>query len=141
MGVERHDTRKAFVPMILRYAIAWVGLAVLAVGNGIARQYGYGPQMSELAAHQLSTVTAMVLTGAFVLVLQRRWPIESPGQAWAIGGLWLLMTVLFEFGFGHYVAGHDWDRLLADYALHEGRVWALFLLWILVLPRLTCRRS
>ena len=42
------------------------------------------------------------------------------------------MTVAFEFGFGHFVAGHSWQRLLGDYNLLEGRVWLLFLLWILV---------
>jgi hypothetical protein len=49
------------------------------------------------------------------------------------------MTIAFEFGFGHYVAGHSWSRLLADYNLANGRVWSLFLAWIAVLPYLTWR--
>jgi apolipoprotein N-acyltransferase len=44
------------------------------------------------------------------------------------------MTVIFEFGFGHYVAGHSWSHLLADYNLLAGRVWFLFLIWIALLP-------
>lgn len=45
-----------------------------------------------------------------------------------------MLTVAFEFGFGHYVAGHSWDKLLADYNLLRGRVWSLFLVWIAVMP-------
>ncbi len=44
------------------------------------------------------------------------------------------MTIAFEFGFGHFVAGHSWGRLLADYNLLTGHVWVLFLLWVLVVP-------
>jgi hypothetical protein len=44
------------------------------------------------------------------------------------------MTITFEFGFGHFVAGHSWAKLLADYNILQGRVWSLFLVWITVLP-------
>ena len=45
--------------------------------------------------------------------------------------VWLGLTVVF--GFGRYVAGHSWNELLADYPLFSGRVWLLFLVWVLVL--------
>ena len=38
-------------------------------------------------------------------MLDRRWPIPTRRTAFAIGGWWLALTALFEFGFGHYVAG------------------------------------
>ena len=120
--------------MTTRYLLAWLILAVIAIANGIIRQATFGKSMSDLAAHQVSTITAILATGAVVWGLDRIWPIESATQAWVIGGCWLLMTALFEFGFGHYVAGHSWERLFADYNLLRGRVWSLFLAWILVLP-------
>ena len=49
------------------------------------------------------------------------------------------MTLAFEFLFGHYVAGHSWSRLIADYNILEGRVWSLFLVWIAVLPYVVWR--
>ena len=47
----------------------------------------------------------------------------------------------FEFGFGHYVDGLTWTRLLADYDLSEGRL--LLLLWgtICAGPFLLARRQ
>lgn len=107
--------------------------------NGTLRQFAYGPYLSELAAHQLSTVTGILLTGVTVWILNRFWPIASAKAARIIGACWLLMTIAFEFGFGHYVAGHSWSRLVADYNLLEGRVWSLFLVWIALLPYVTWR--
>lgn len=120
--------------MIARYLLFWPALAVIAIINGTLRQFTYGRHMTELAAHQLSTVTGILLTGVAVWTLNRAWPIGSAKAAWTIGACWLLMTVVFEFGFGRYVAGHSWSRLLADFNLLDGRVWSLFLAWIAVLP-------
>ena len=125
--------------MVMRYLFFWLVLAVIAVVNGTLRQFVYGPLMPELAAHQLSTLTGILFTGGAVWLLDRSWPIGSAKEAWTIGVCWLLMTVVFEFGFGHWVAGHSWSRLLADYNLFAGRVWLLFLAWITVVPYVTWR--
>jgi len=42
--------------------------------------------------------------------------------------MWTAMTVCFEFGFFHFVAGVPWEKLLADYNLFAGRLWVLVLL-------------
>lgn len=119
---------------IVKYLLVWLLLAVVAVTNGIVREFTYGKIVPELAAHQLSTVTAIVASGAVVWLVHRSWAIKTANQAWTIGVLWLFMTVAFEFGFGHFIAGHSWERLLADYNLMNGRVWAVFLAWIAVMP-------
>ena len=129
------------ITMISRYLLAWPLLAVVAIINGTLRVMTYGRYIPELAAHQVSTVTAMIAFFAFTWLLHRRWPIESTRQAWIIGACWLVMTVAFEFGFGHYVAGHSWERLLADYDLTNGRVWSLLLAWVLALPFVVFRLS
>ena len=122
--------------MILRYTLAWVALAIIAIINGLVREHSYGKKVPELAAHQLSTISGMVLSGLFVWFIHCFWPFESSAQAWTIGLIWLALTIAFEFSFGRYLAGHSWKRLFADYNLLAGRLWLLFLLWILVLPNL-----
>jgi len=120
--------------LVLKYTIAWLALAIIAVINGSVREFTYAKYVSELAAHQISTLSGIVLTGLFVWFLNRIWPIQSTAQAWTIGAIWFAMTILFEFGFGHFIAGHSWAQLFADYNLLAGRIWAVFLIWILVLP-------
>ena len=48
---------------LLRYLLCWFLLAVVSVGNGILRQATYSDTLPELAAHQVSTFTGIVLTG------------------------------------------------------------------------------
>jgi len=127
------DTRRS-LEMLTRYLLLWLLLAIVAIANGIVRQSTYGKAVSDLAAHQISTVTAILAFAAVVWIANRFWPIESASQAWTIGFIWLAMTVAFEFGFGHYVAGHSWDRLLMDYNILRGRVWALVLVWVTIMP-------
>lgn len=120
--------------MYFRYALCWFLLAVAAIINGVLREGTYGKSVSNLVAHQISTVTAIVFTGIVVWLFQRIWPLQSARQAGIVGALWLIMTILFEFGFGHFVAGHSFSRLFADYNLLQGRVWVLFLVWVAVMP-------
>jgi len=120
--------------MMLKYTIAWLGLPVIAIINGLVRQYGYKNALGELRAHQVSTVTGIILFGLYIWALSLRWKIQSSVQAIAIGLMWLVMTVAFEFLFGHYVMKHPWSKLLHDYNIFEGRIWVLVLLWTLIAP-------
>lgn len=125
--------------MVKRHLFFWLVLMLLAIANGILRETLLSPRFTELAAHQLSTLSGIVLTGLVAGLFARRWPLASPSQAWLVGICWLMFTLLFEFTFGHYVAGHSWARLLQDYNLSAGRVWPLFLLWVAVMPYLFYR--
>lgn len=119
---------------VLIYTVCWVGLAVIAIINGVLREKGYGKFMSELSAHQLSTIISIVLFGVYVLILTRIWNMGSSGQAFVIGGIWFCLTIGFEFIFGHFVVGHPWKRLFHDYNLLKGRLWALLLVWTTIAP-------
>jgi hypothetical protein len=116
------------------YILAWLGLLAIGFANGAIREFFYGRWVGEPAAHQISTVTAIVFFGLAVWLLERRWPLASNGQALAIGLIWLGLTVAFEFLFMHYVRGIPWSRLLHDYNILEGRVWVFVLLWVLLAP-------
>jgi hypothetical protein len=119
---------------MFKYLLAWIPMVLIGVANGIARVSTYGKHMSDLKAHQVSTLTGVVLMGIYIYAVSRFFEFESGRQALLVGVMWLLMTVAFEFGFGHYVAGHEWGRLFSDYDLAAGRLWTVFLLWVLVAP-------
>ncbi|NUM76282.1 hypothetical protein HUU40_18110 [candidate division KSB1 bacterium] len=120
--------------MILRYTLAWLILMVTAIINGAIRESVYKNSLGELHAHQLSTLTGIILFGVIIWSLSRLWPLASAKQAWTVGLIWLAMTIAFEFLFGHFVAGHPWSTLLQDYNIFAGRVWPLVLIWTTIAP-------
>lgn len=120
--------------MLLRYSLAWLGMMVLAIVNGGLRDAFYKARVGDLAAHQISTVSLLVLFFGYFRLLDTVWPTESPKQAWTIGFIWLVMTLAFETILGHFILGHPWCALARDYDLLSGRVWILIPLWTLVGP-------
>ncbi len=120
--------------ILLIYIFAWLGLVIIAVANGIVREKLYGQSMSELSAHQLSTLIVIILLGIYIFVLTIVFQIQSAKQAFMISSVWMIMTVIFEFVFGHFVAGQSWTNLFMDYNILNGRVWVLVLIWIFIAP-------
>jgi hypothetical protein len=52
--------------MIFRYFIAWIPLVFIKILNGTIREYTYGAHIFELHAHQISTLTGIILSGFYV---------------------------------------------------------------------------
>lgn len=119
---------------MIRYILAWLPMLVIAVANGAFRQFTYGKVMPEIHAHQLSTFIGSVFIGVFIWFVVRAWPPSSSGQALRIGVVWLVLTVAFEFFMGLVLAHKPLSQVLHDYNLLAGRVWVLFLLWLVLAP-------
>lgn len=108
-----------------RWVSAWIGAAALGVANGAGREALYADATGDEAAHIISTSTLLPLLGGYMWLLQRRWPLRTRRESVSVGAAWMGMTVAFEFGFGHWVAGDSWSALLENYDVTAGKVWVL----------------
>ena len=120
--------------MWLRAVLIWVLLVGLAILNGTGREALLSPRLGATAGHLVSSV---LLAGLICFTAWPTIPGIAPGtarRAWAVGVLWVGLTVAFEFLAGHYAFGHAWPKLLADYNILRGRVWLLVLATTLVAP-------
>ena len=125
--------------VLARSVVIWFLLTVLAIANGALRVGILIPRFGELAGHIVST---LLLCFIIALVTWIALPWIAPGTrgiAARIGALWLLMTLSFEFGAGHYLMGQPWSALLADYHLANGRIWPLVLITTAVAPIVVAR--
>jgi hypothetical protein len=108
-------------------------MLVLAILNGTLRDLWYRKFINEVTAHQISSVTLLLLLGVYIWqVIQRFFP-GSETQALFIGLIWLGLTFFFEFGFGMY-RGDSLNKLFEDYNLLNGRLWVLVLIFIAIAP-------
>ncbi|WP_347350769.1 hypothetical protein [Intrasporangium sp.] len=119
------------------WTAAWTGGAVLAVANGTVRELVLVPWLGATGARQVSTLALVLLLAGYIWWLCRRLPLPTVRVALRVGVLWVVLTLGFEFGLGHYVQGKPWATLLADYDLSAGRIWLLVPLWTLVAPAVT----
>lgn len=113
---------------LLKTLLLWLAMAVAAILNGTIRQFITQPLLGVWPAHVLHTLLFCAVLLAAIFWFVGRFGPYGVGPLLAMGLFLLLLTVAFEFGFGHYVAGHAWSALLADYNLLQGRVWVLVLL-------------
>ena len=116
------------------WLIAWVGGPLIGIANGVVRERLYAPRLGEHRAHQVSTASAIVVFTLYFAALQRRWPLPSNRVALEVGRTWAALTMIFEFGFGHFIAGQPWSELAKDYNLRQGRLWPLVLAWLALGP-------
>jgi hypothetical protein len=120
--------------VLRRWLAAWVGGSVLGIANGVIRELAYKDRVGELTANQISTGTLIALLALYFWALDRRWPIPTIRSAITIGAAWVVLTVLFEFGFGHCVDGKSWSGLVENYNVARGQIWILALVWIAAGP-------
>jgi hypothetical protein len=121
--------------MMKKYTLAWFGMMLLAIINGSFRDFGYKPFTNSLAAHQISTLTLIILLSLYIYLLEKRMPIATAKQAWIIGVVWFVMTEVFEFGLG-LRRGASCYELLHAYDIFAGQVWIFVPLFILIAPAL-----
>lgn len=122
--------------MLARAGLIWFGIMLAAILNGALRDLLLAPRLGNLVARAISCVTLASVV-AIVTWMSLAWiRPASMADAWRIGLLWLAMTLIFEFGAGHYVFGTPWQALLADYNLFAGRLWVLVLITTLTAPAL-----
>lgn len=131
----RDDRPERIRPVRLLYALGvWLGLAVLAILNAGVRETVFSPAVGDYWGHVASTATFVTVVAVVSALYFGRYTEHSLRELVVVGAAWLVMTVLFEFGFGHYVMGNSWATLFADYDLLAGRVWVLVLLSLAIAP-------
>ena len=123
---------------LLLYAFGiWFVFVIAAILNGTLREKLISPKLGAYAGHVISTAIfiGVILAGTYMFLNNTKTAYDTTDLL-LVGGLWLGLTVAFEFLFGHYVMRHSWDKLLADYNILKGKVWSLVLLVTFLAPLL-----
>ena len=123
----------------LRGLIVWLLIMIAESIHGTLRQLFLTPLIGDFNARRLTFFTGMLLI--FLLALATvRW-LAAPTRAalLAIGSMWAVLTVAFEFGIGLLVMGFPIERVLEDYDISRGGLMAFGIMFLFIVPFLAHR--
>jgi hypothetical protein len=127
---------------IVKSLMMWLVFLITAILNGILREEFITPNIGEQAGHIISTIIFItaIFIGTSIFLSKLKTELVNK-ELLLIGFIWLILTVIFEFGFGHYIMGHPWSHLLAEYNIFNGRVWILVLAATTIAPLICGKRK
>ncbi len=117
---------------------AWLAILGFAILNGAFREAVLAPALGAPWARIVSGLLLMACVALAAGWFTSRRPGLGDRACLAVGGFWLALTLLFEFGFGR-LQGKSWETLTAAYRFEDGDLWPLVLLVVFVAPWLSGR--
>ncbi len=112
----------------------WLLFVLLAILNGTIRVVLIIPIVGAYAGQVIRSIILSAVIFLVTWYFVKKKNITSKKLTSQIGLAWFILTVAFEFVFGHFVMGHPWKTLIHDYNILEGRVWLLVLAATLFAP-------
>jgi len=124
---------------VIKASLTWLLIMLVAIANGIAREALLEPVFGPAIALPLSGILlAMIILLASWLLAP--WFGRARASTWfAIGALWVVLTLLFEYLFGHFVAGMPWREISRVFDVASGNLFLLALLSAALSPWLAAR--
>jgi hypothetical protein len=123
--------RRRSIVLLVKASGVWLMMLLTAFLNGAIREILLVRLVGEYVGHVFSVVLLSgAIFGIAYLFVKALGPVPS-STLLGLGFFWLVLSLLFEFGFFHYVMHEPWEKLLADYNLFRGRL--LSVVWLTTL--------
>lgn len=119
---------------IIKALLIWLVILGAAFLNGGLRELVLVPSLGMPYALILSGVILSVCVLVIAVIAVPKLGPMTTHEALGIGVFWLLLTLLFEFGFGRLVQHKPWRELLEAYTFAGGNVWPIVLLVVVLAP-------
>jgi hypothetical protein len=123
---------------VLRALAAWVLIIVAETVHGVLRQWLLVPVVGDLRARQIGVLIGSAIIFAIAWALARWIDARTLGAQLAVGAVWIVLTVCFEYALGRLL-GFTTERMLADYDVARGGFMLFGLAFMLVALALAAR--
>jgi hypothetical protein len=123
---------------VYRPLVAWALIIVAETVHGVLRQWLLVPVVGDLRARQIGVLIGAAIIFAIAWALTRWINARSLRAQLAVGAVWVVLTLCFEYTLGRLL-GLTTDRMLADYNVARGGFMLFGLAFMLVAPALAAR--
>lgn len=121
------------ITRVRQYILSWIGLPVMAVLNGVLREFTYCKVVGEDTAHQISAIILCMIICVYVILLNSRIQLKNSREAFFAGFVWMILTIMFEVLFSS-ATGIPLEEQLRSYNPADGNLWILVIITVLVAP-------
>ena len=121
-----------------RASLTWMLIILAETVHGMVREIFIAPVLGDQRARQLGVWVGCVLI--FIIAwLTARWVgARSRRTQFAVGGLWVVLTLIFELALGRAL-GASWERILDDYNPARGGFMILGMAFMFLAPMLAAK--
>ena len=117
----------------------WLVIMFAESVHGTVRQIFLAPAVGDFTARRIAFFTGMLLIFAIAYLLARWIAAPTAAALFAIGALWAVLTLAFEFGIGYFALGYTRERLLEDYDVSRGGLMGLGIVYMIFVPYVAAR--
>jgi hypothetical protein len=113
--------------ILLKATGIWLVIVVAAILNGALREKLLVPLLGSSMALPLSGVSLAILVFVISFMFVPFIDASESKTYIAIGFLWVVFTLSFEFIFGYFVAGKSWREVLEVFNIKKGDLFLVVL--------------
>ncbi len=113
--------------MIFKAILVWLLIVVLAVVNGLLREFMLVPYLGAQWALPTSGIILSLLVLLACFYLQPWVGFKTSTEAYLVGLTWVVLTLSFEFIFGHYILQQPWSEIAQVFNVKAGNLFVLVL--------------
>lgn len=119
---------------VVKALAIWVLMVFAAIVNGIFREKFLNVYLGESNALPLSGVILSLLIVAITYEAIDFFQARSVVIYLALGFFWVFLTLVFEYGFGHFVQGMEFREINQAFNLLSGNLFILVIVVTLFSP-------
>jgi len=124
--------------IIKKSLLIWLAIIPLAILNGGFREMVLNPLIGEKYGQPLSGVLLCLIVFILCWICIPRIGRGTAKTYWIIGLWWIILTILFETGFGLLI-GDSFAELIRAYDITTGNLWLLVVIFAGTAPWLTAK--
>ena len=124
---------------LLRGFLVWLVIIFAESIHGTLRQLFLAPLVGDFTARRLAFFVGLALIFLIAYLLIRWIRAETTKRLFAVGLMWAVLTLAFEFGLGFLVLGYSEERMFQDYDLSSGGLMGFGIVFMVFAPFLAAK--
>ena len=111
----------------LKLLLLWLVMVACAISNGIIRENVLNRHLDEKMSLLVSGLSLSVLVFIVSYVGIDFLEMETASAYVLVGVFWVMLTLVFEYGFGYYVRGKSWLEINQVFNVEKGNLFIVVL--------------